>query len=302
MSLSVEESSEPLHEDSSRSPSFKGALQQFNFAEDASSAPVSVPLEPLARMSTPTLSLKRSPSDTSRSPDRTVSQSTPSAGAKRRKRSSGYAPPSTYKSLTNNLTDSLAHNLINVFIGVNPGIRTATSGHAYAHPSNLFWKLLHSSGCTPRLCRPEEDQDLPKLFQIGNTNIVTRPTKDASQLSKGEMDAGVAVLEAKIALYRPEAVTLVGKGIWESVWRVKHGRGIKKEEFNYGWQKDSERLGAVEVEGEIWPGAKIFVATTTSGLAAGMKLKEKEEVWRGLGEWVERRRAGRNREGDQTVS
>ena len=214
--------------------------------------------------------------------------------AKRVKRtSSGYAPPSKYAHLINNLVDSLAPNLICVFIGVNPGIRTATTGHAYNHPSNLFWKLLHSSGCTPRRCRPEVDGDMPRLYQLGLTNIVTRPTKDASELSKEEMDEGVAVLEMKIARDRPEAVAIVGKSIWESIWRVKHGKKITKEQFRYGWQDDSQRMGVISEGDESWEGARVFVATTTSGLAAGMRPHEKEEVWRGLGEWVEKKRAER---------
>ncbi|KAL8919102.1 MAG: hypothetical protein Q9208_006986 [Pyrenodesmia sp. 3 TL-2023] len=207
--------------------------------------------------------------------------------------SSGYAPPSKYAHVINKLTDSLAPNLICVFIGVNPGIRTATTGHAYNHPSNLFWKLLHKSGCTPRLCRAEEDGDMPRLFDLGLTNIVRRPTKDAGELSKAEMDAGVAELEAKIALDRPEAVAIVGKGIWESLWRVRHGSNIKKEQFKYGWQDDSERMGVVRTDEDQWPGARVFVTTTTSGLAAGMRPHEKEEVWRGLGEWVKDRRQQR---------
>ncbi|MCJ1436821.1 hypothetical protein MMC27_006203 [Xylographa pallens] len=214
-----------------------------------------------------------------------VTKSSPIRKAKRA--SSAYAPPSTYAHLPNLLTDSLSPSLLVLFIGVNPGLRTASSGHAYAHPSNLFWKLLHSSGCTPRRCLPSEDHDLPHLYSLGHTNIVTRATKDAGQLSKVEMDEGVAVLEEKVRKWKPEAVCLVGKGIWESVWRVWNGRGIKKEEFRWGWQE--ERFAAEEG----WGGARIFVATSTSGLAASMRPAEKEAVWRGLGEWVMVRRAER---------
>lgn len=103
------------------------------------------------------------------------------------------------------------------------------------------------------------------------------------------MDASVAALEAKVATCRPEAVALVGKGVWESVARVKKGRALGKGEFGYGWQQDEVRMGA----GEGWAGARVFVATTTSGLAAGMSVAEKEGVWRGLGEWVGRRRGER---------
>ena len=124
---------------------------------------------------------------------------------------------------------------------------------------------------------------------------MSRPTKDAGELSKEEMDEGVAVLEEKMAKWRPESVCIVGKSIWESLWRVRHKRKIGKDEFKYGWQDETENMGMVKGgEGEGgWKGAKVFVATTTSGLAAGMRPHEKEEVWRALGEWVESRRKER---------
>jgi len=226
-------------------------------------------------------------------PKRKSSQNlTPSSSPRKKSRSpSGYAPPSTYAHLPE-LQDVFAPNLICIFIGLNPGILTATTQHAYAHPSNLFWKLVHSSGCTTRRCRPEEDRDLPKLFGLGNTNIVARPTRNGSELSKREMDDGVHILEEKIRKWRPEAVCMVGKGIWESVWRVRHGKGIGKEDFRYGWQDEGERMGREEQEGG-WEGARIFVATSTSGLAASLGPMEKERIWRELGIWVEERRRER---------
>lgn len=109
-------------------------------------------------------------------------------------------------------------------------------------------------------------------------------------LSRAEMDAGVPVLEAKVAMQRPESVCLVGKGIWEAVWRVRRGRAIRKEEFRYGWQDERENMG----RSKAWHGARVFVATTTSGLAAGMNTQEKLAVWNELGRWVVKRRAGSN--------
>ena len=103
------------------------------------------------------------------------------------------------------------------------------------------------------------------------------------------MNAGVPVLEAKVAKQRPEAVCLVGKSIWEAVWRVRRGRAIKKEEFKYGWQDECENMGRVEG----WSGARVFVGTTTSGLAATMSMAEKQAVWSQLGEWVVKRRKER---------
>ncbi|KAJ5707431.1 hypothetical protein N7488_007232 [Penicillium malachiteum] len=219
---------------------------------------------------------------------------TPSPSPRRKRRP--QTPLDTPPASTSLLRDTIPANLILLLVGVNPGLKTGTSGFAYAHPSNLFWRLLHSSGITSVRHPPSDTYKLPELYSVGNTNIVIRPTRDASMLSRAEMDAGVPILEAKVAAQKPEAVCLVGKSIWEAVWRVRHGRGIRKEEFCYGWQRESENMGCVV--GESWGGARVFVATTTSGLAAGMNIAEKEVVWAELGDWVVRRRAERLREVD----
>ncbi|KXT15189.1 hypothetical protein AC579_3943 [Pseudocercospora musae] len=209
--------------------------------------------------------------------------------AKKRRQSSKYAPPSKYAHLKP-LTDILEPNLICVFVGFNPGVKTAQSGHAYAHPSNMFWKLLHSSGCTDERLKPEQDVDLPRLYSMGNTNIVARPSKDAAELSKAESAAGTPILEEKVRKYRPEAVCIVGKGIWESIWRWRYKREIQKHEFRYGWQDEKERIGRTD----DWPGAVVFVATATSGLAANLRPHEKEAIWKPFGDWVKQRRRERN--------
>ncbi|KAK3942769.1 DNA glycosylase [Diplogelasinospora grovesii] len=228
---------------------------------------------------------------------------------KRSRPSSGYAPPSTYAHLPA-LPDAIAPNLLVLFVGLNPGIETARTGHAYAHPTNLFWRLLYSSGVTPRLCSATEDRHMPELYSLGLTNIVSRPSRNGAELSKSEMDAGVDILHDKVRRWRPECVCIVGKSIWESLWRVRHGRSIKKDEFKYGWQDSTENMGVGEVadheradgvtykedsrgDKEGWNGAPVFVASSTSGLAATLKPAEKEAIWRELGSWVEQRRSER---------
>ena len=112
------------------------------------------------------------------------------------------------------------------------------------------------------------------------------------------MADGTPILEAKIRKYRPEAVCIVGKGIWEAVWRYRKGKNPSKEEFKWGWQDDSERMGVVkktdQAEGEeLWDGARVFVASSTSGLSASLKPPEKEAIWKPFGQWVKTRRKER---------
>ena len=263
---------------------FASSLERFQYGNASAIAPVQdgTPAYKVTR--------KRALADNDDAP------SPSSSPAKKRRQSSRYAPPSKYAHLPK-LLDILEPDLICVFIGTNPGIRTATAGHAYAHPSNLFWKLLHASGCTDVRLKPENDVDLPKWYAMGNTNIVERPSKDAAELSKKEMAAGTPILEDKVRRYRPEAVCIVGKGIWEAVWRWRYKREIKKDEFRWGWQDEKERMGKVEAgEGgdeEEWEGARVFVTSSTSGLSASLKPHEKEAIWKPFGEWVKKRRKER---------
>ncbi|KAM0329375.1 hypothetical protein ACHAQA_004681 [Verticillium albo-atrum] len=273
--------------------SFKGRLQSFIHVPSSADSPpprrsprITAPLRESAD-STPQPTLSPSPSRPAKR------KASPSTGTKAKRSSSRYAPPSTYAHLPP-LPDAIAPNLIILFIGLNPGIQTASTGHAYAHPSNLFWKLLHHSGITPRLLPASEDRTLPERHSCGFTNIVSRPSRNGGELRNAELDAGVAGLEAKIAKWRPEAVCIVGKGIWEAVFRVRKGRGMRKGEFEYGWQ-EGENMGVVEEgeEGGPWDGARVFVATSTSGLAATLGPREKEKIWGELGAWCQERRRER---------
>jgi mismatch-specific thymine-DNA glycosylase len=262
--------------------SFKSRLSKFQYTDTSDFATNGTPsLAPIQRTT------KRTGPD----------DGTPRSAKKQKKRaSSKYADPAKYAHLSP-LVDILERDLICVFVGTNPGVQTATAGHAYAHPSNHFWKLLHASGLTDRRLKPEEDRSLPALYCMGNTNIVDRPSKDAAELSKEEMAAGTANLDAKFLEYKPEAVCIVGKGIWESIWRYRFGKNMAKAEFKYGWQDEKHNMGKrsngeeeLGWDGEVWKGAKVFVTTSTSGLAASLKPAEKEAIWKPFGEWVQKRR------------
>ncbi|PNY24551.1 G/U mismatch-specific uracil DNA glycosylase [Tolypocladium capitatum] len=272
-------------------PTFKGRLPLDGFRY---SAPETPPRRNPRRSAT--ASVVASP--VGNEPSRTSSRegpSSPARGKKRKRPSAGYAPPSTYAHLPL-LPDAIAPNLLVLFVGLNPGIQTARTGHAYAHPSNLFWKLLFSSGVTPRPCRADEDRQMPALYSLGLTNIVARPSRNGAELSRREMDDGVALLEEKARAWRPESMCVVGKSIWESIWRVRHaGRPVGRA-FRYGWQDEAENMGVIEGE---WPGARVFVASSTSGLAAALSPAEKQEIWDGLGAWVKMRRAEREREAEE---
>ncbi|OAL54008.1 G/U mismatch-specific DNA glycosylase [Pyrenochaeta sp. DS3sAY3a] len=275
--------------ESSVPTSFNGQLAKYQFQGTSNPS-----AEPSSAITPPPRTQKRLRSSTTTTISKPVN-----LPKKKQRKPSKYAPPSKYAHLTP-LTDILTPNLIGIFVGTNPGVQTATAGHAYAHPSNLFWKLLHTSGLTDRRLDPTEDRSLPAKYCMGNTNIVDRPSRDAAELSKDETSAGTAALDAKVLKYKPEAVCIVGKGIWEAIWRYRYARGLGKGEFAYGWQDAKHNMGRSKVgeeevdgEGKVWDGARVFVTTSTSGLAAGLKPAEKEAIWKPFGDWVCKRREER---------
>ncbi len=111
------------------------------------------------------------------------------------------------------LPDLLGPGMTVLFVGFNPGLRTAVVRHHYAGRGNQFWRLLAGAGLTPRLLRPEEDGLAPG-FGIGLTNLVARATASAAELSPAELRAGVPRLRELIAEHRPRAIAYAGKGVY----------------------------------------------------------------------------------------
>jgi TDG/mug DNA glycosylase family protein len=112
------------------------------------------------------------------------------------------------------LRDIIDFNLQILFIGYNPGLKSAATGHHYAGSSNNFWKLLLDSGITPYRFKPEEDSRLLELG-IGSTNIIERPTKSASELTREEFRSGREKLKLLLSAYKPKIACYVGLGVYK---------------------------------------------------------------------------------------
>lgn len=95
------------------------------------------------------------------------------------------------------------------FVGINPSLYSAATGHHFARPGNRFWPALHQSGFTPRQFHPSEDWRMPELG-LGLTNLVARATARADELSQAELVEGGESLRKKVRKLRPHVLAFVG--------------------------------------------------------------------------------------------
>ncbi|WP_226666683.1 mismatch-specific DNA-glycosylase [Metabacillus litoralis] len=166
--------------------------------------------------------------------------------------------------MTKNL-DHLKLGLTVLFIGFNPSLVSGQVGHNYANKNNRFWKILYEAGITDRLYLPEEDLKLLDKG-IGFTNIVSRPTRAADEITKEEYQEGRKILYEKITSYKPKIACFVGKGVYLQYSHLKKAPWGQQEK-------------------NIVPGVIDFVAPSSSGLVR-MKMKDVTTIYKHLKDYI----------------
>ena len=113
--------------------------------------------------------------------------------------------------------DVIAPNLRVLFCGINPGLYTAAVGHHFARPGNRFWPALYAAGFTEGLLSPFAERELLKSG-YGITNVVSRTTASADQLTSKEIVAGGERLRAKVQRYKPRVLAVLGVGAYRTAF------------------------------------------------------------------------------------
>jgi TDG/mug DNA glycosylase family protein len=157
--------------------------------------------------------------------------------------------------------DLLRHGLQLVFCGYNPSLTSGSSGHHYAHPGNRFWRVLLASAVTDRLYEPREDEALLEMG-VGFTNLCSRPTRRADELTREEIEAGALALRRKLEQFRPRVVAYTGIGV-------------------YKWFRATSKVGWGVQEIPTVPGVTDVVVPSPSGLNR-MRFEELVEHYRAL--------------------
>ena len=157
--------------------------------------------------------------------------------------------------------DVIGPGLRVLFCGINPGLYTAAVGHHFARPGNRFWPALYQAGFTDRLLSPFEERELLRL-QIGITNVVTRATAAAAELTKEDFIKGGKRLRAKVRRYRPRIVAVLGVGAYREAFTQP--KAVIGEQ--------PERIGD----------ARVWVLPNPSGLNANYQLNDLVKLFKEL--------------------
>jgi TDG/mug DNA glycosylase family protein len=161
------------------------------------------------------------------------------------------------------LRDRIKPGVRVLFVGINPGVRSAQTGHHFAGPSNRFWKLLFESGLVEERVDHEHDDRLPSLG-FGITNICARATPGIDTLLPEEYVAGREKLRRKILRYQPKIVAMVGVTVFRAMFPTRKGP------VTLGLQ--AETIG----------GTAVFVLPNPSGRNANFSYAEMLDAFRAL--------------------
>ena len=169
------------------------------------------------------------------------------------------------------LRDRVGPGVRVLFVGINPGLRSAAIGHHFAGYSNRFWKLLFESGLVPEPIGTEDDGRVPE-WGFGITNLVARATPGIDTLRPIEYVAGKSALARKVRRWSPQVVAFVGVTLYRSVF----GRGPSTP-VSLGVQK------------ERFQGARVFVLPNPSGRNANFSYAQMLDAYRALAHFVAKR-------------
>lgn len=124
------------------------------------------------------------------------------------------------------LPDYIKRGLDIVFVGINPSSYSVDAGHYFANPRNRFWEALRRSGMVDGEVTADLDHTL--LDQgIGFTDVVKRPTSQASKLSAEDFRRWAPVLKEKLVEYQPLIVCFHGLMAYGNYLRYGEGTRVK---------------------------------------------------------------------------
>ena len=177
------------------------------------------------------------------------------------------------------LRDRIAPGLNVLFVGINPGVQSAITGHHFAGFSNRFWKLLAESKLVPEPITYRDDERLME-WGFGVTNLVARPSPGIDDLAPAEYVAGWKILERKIAKFRPRIVAFVGVTAYRAVLPLLADVPVGPAAGRR--PKGDAAAPVIGPRPQIVHGARLFVLPNPSGRNANYTYAEMLDAFRAL--------------------
>ena len=120
------------------------------------------------------------------------------------------------------LPDYLRSGLDIVLVGLNPSAYSARAGHYFANPRNRFWAAVSAAGLAGGAVGPPDDAALLDVG-IGFTDLVKRPTPQASGLTAADYRRDAPDLRRKLLCCQPRIVCFQGITTYRNYLRYAAG-------------------------------------------------------------------------------
>ncbi len=123
-----------------------------------------------------------------------------------------------------------------LFVGINPHPGSFSRGVPFSN-NKMFWYLLSDSGLLKETRDELRNDDVLRrlyrrafnpLYRLGFVNIINRPTRDITEIRKGEEISGRAKIFRIIKAEAPKVVCFIGKVAYQKY------SGLK--DFAFGWK------------------------------------------------------------------
>ncbi len=161
----------------------------------------------------------------------------------------------------------LARNAEILFVGINPHYGSYRRGVPFSN-NKTFWYLLNRAGIIDEeMDSLRADESLKRIYQnkfrqiykLSFTNIITRPSRDVSQLKRGEEKSGNKRVLKLVLKLKPKVVCFIGK--------ITYSKFVGNNDFDFGWQRNIN-------------GSKVYVIHFPIRGLAQVRIKELKKVKR----------------------
>jgi TDG/mug DNA glycosylase family protein len=152
-----------------------------------------------------------------------------------------------------------------LFVGINPHFGSFERGVPFSN-NKSFWYLLSDAGIIKEKRDELRDDEslrrvytkkLNAVYRLGFVNIIDRPTRDVSELEKGEELPGRKKISRIIRTEMPRVVCFIG--------RITYEKYSGSKNFSFGWQNSIN-------------GAKIFVMHFPLRGEAAVRIRELRKI------------------------